>query len=112
MSRPTYVKIDLTALRHNLERVHELAPERSVIAMVKANAYGHGIQRIAEALPKADAFGVASLEEGIKLRESGITRPIVLVEGLFNADEIGEAERQQVTLVVHHLPHVEMLEKA
>jgi alanine racemase len=54
MSRPTYMKIDLLALQHNLERVRSLAPGRSIIAMVKANAYGHGIVRIAKALPTAD----------------------------------------------------------
>lgn len=112
MSRPTFVKIDLAALRHNLERVHQIAKGRLVIAMVKANAYGHGIVRIAQALSKADALGVASLEEGLKLREAGITQPIVLMEGLFNRDELQEAIKNDFTLVVHHLPHVEMLEKA
>jgi len=111
MSRPTYMTIDLAALRHNLQRVHELAPGCAVIAMVKANAYGHGIERVANALP-ANALGVASLEEGLKLREAGITQPIVLMEGLFVADEINEAAKQHFTLVIHHEPHVEMLEKA
>lgn len=112
MSRPTYMKIDLTALKSNLERVRQLAPKRSVIAMVKANAYGHGIVRVAHALSSADALGVASLEEGLMLREAGITQPIVLIEGLFNADEIAEAAKHHFTLVVHHRPHVTMLEKA
>lgn len=112
MSRPTYMKIDLAALRHNLLRVYEFAPGRSVIAMVKANAYGHGVVAIAQALERAEALGVASLEEGIKLREAGIKQPIVLVEGLFYADEVAEAAKHDFTLVVHHLPHVEMLENA
>ncbi len=112
MSRPTYMTIDLQALRANFARVRELAPDRSVMAMVKANAYGHGIQRVALALDEADAFGVASLEEGLMLREAGVKQPIVLMEGLFYADELVEAARHQFTLVVHHLPHVEMLEQA
>lgn len=112
MSRPTYMKIDLAALQYNYERVRELASGRSVIAMVKANAYGHGIVRVAHALSMVDALGVASLEEGLILRDAGITKPIVLAEGLFSAEEIVEAARQHFTLVVHHLPHVEMLEKA
>lgn len=112
MSRPTYMKIDLLALQHNLQRVRELAPDRSLIAMVKANAYGHGIVRVAHALTKADSLGVASLEEGLILRESGITQPITLIEGLFSPEEIAEASKQHFNLVVHHLPHVEMLEKA
>ena len=79
MSRPTFMTIDLAALRHNLQRVRELAPNSAVIAMVKANAYGHGIVRVAHALPHADALGVASLEEGLILRESGVNQPIVLM---------------------------------
>ena len=112
MSRPTYMEIDLAALKFNLQRVHELAPHAYVIAMVKANAYGHGIVRVANALTEANAFGVASLEEGMMLREAGITQPIVLIEGLFNPDELLEAERQHFTLVVHHKEHVEMLEQS
>jgi len=112
MSRPTYMKIDLAALQHNLVRVRELASDCAVIAMVKANAYGHGIVRVAHALTHADALGVASLEEGMILRDAGITQPIVLVEGLFYPEELDEAAKRNFTLVVHHLPHVEMLEKA
>lgn len=109
MSRPTHMTIDIAALRHNLNRVHEYAPKQYIIAMVKANAYGHGLARVAKALPMADAFGVASLEEGVILREAGIKQPIILMEGLFNADEIYEAAKHQFTLVVHHQPHVDML---
>lgn len=112
MSRPTYMNIDLGALQHNLQRVHELAPGCSVIAMVKANAYGHGIERVGKALKDADALGVASLEEGLKLREAGIRQPIVLMEGLFFEDEIAEAEKNHFTLVVHHRAHVDLLENA
>lgn len=112
MSRPTFMTIDLGALRHNLQRVKELAPKSAIIAMVKANGYGHGIVRVAKSLEKAEALGVASLEEGLILREAGITQPIVLMEGLFYPEEIFEAARAKFSLVVHHLPHVEMLEKA
>lgn len=111
MSRPTFKRIDLSALQHNLDRVHEFAPGRSVMAMVKANAYGHGLQRIARALPSADAFGVASLEEGLMLREAGIKQPIVLAEGLFYPEEMVIAAKHHFTLVVHHIPQVEMLEQ-
>lgn len=112
MSRPTFMKIDLSALQKNLGRVRRFAPSSKVIAMVKANAYGHGIQRIAHALSGADALGVASLEEGVLLREAGIMQPIVLMEGLFFAEELPIAAQHDFSLVVHHLPHVEMLEQA
>lgn len=109
MTRPTYMTIDTGALQNNLQRTRELAPGCSVIAMVKANAYGHGLVRVAQALTEADAFGVASLDEGIRLREAGIQQPIVLMEGVFYADELQEAAEYNFHLVVHHLPHVEML---
>ncbi len=112
MSRPTFVTIDTAALRHNLERVRQIAAGRSILAMVKANAYGHGVVRVAQALNQADALGVASLEEGMRLREAGSMQTIVLIEGLFHEDELAEAAKNNFTLVVHHLPHLEMLEKA
>jgi alanine racemase len=105
------MQIDLNAARHNLGRVHELAPGCSVMAMVKANAYGHGLVTIAKALDRATAFGVASIDEGLLLRAAGITQEIILMEGLFAADELIEASKHNFTLVVHHLPQVEMLEQ-
>lgn len=112
MSRPTYMNIDLAALKANLKRVQELASGCAVIAMVKANAYGHGVTHVAEALTNANALGVASLEEGLTLRKAGVNQSIVLIEGLFYPDEIAEAAEHDFTLVVHHKAHVEMLEKA
>jgi alanine racemase len=112
MSRPTYLKIDLSALHHNFKQIQAIAPKQRIIAMVKANAYGHGIVQISHGLPKADAFGVASLDEGIKLREAGIDKPIILMEGVFSIEELQEAAQYNFTLVVHHLGHIEMLENS
>lgn len=110
MTRPTFMTIDLVALKHNFSRLRQLAPGSKMIAMVKANAYGHGIKRVAQALHHADAFGVASLDEGMTLRDAGITQPIVLMEGLFDAHELQEAAHYQFTLVIHHEAHLVMLE--
>lgn len=112
MTRPTFMTIDLAALKHNHARIRQLAPKSKIIAMVKANAYGHGIKRVAQALSEADAFGVASLDEGLMLRDAGIMQPIVLMEGLFEAHELKEASHYDFTLVVHHHLHLEMLESA
>lgn len=112
MSRPTFLTIDLEAIRHNLRRVRTIAPRSKVMAMVKANAYGHGAVRVAKALSDADALGVASIDEAIQLREAGMTQPIVLMEGLFYPAELAEAAHHQLTLVVHHWAQVEMLEQA
>lgn len=112
MSRPTFITIDLGALQYNLQRVRAIAPGRSVLAMVKANAYGHGMVSIARALTGADALGVASIDEGIALRDAGVTHPIFLMEGLFSPDEVALAARYQFTLIIHHWPQVKMLEQS
>ena len=110
MSRPAQLTIDLQALHHNFEQVKKMVPNCSIIAMVKANAYGHGLERIALALPNADALGVASFEEGMHLRNAGVKNPILLMEGLFNESEIAFAAEHDFSLVVHHAMHLDMLE--
>jgi alanine racemase len=111
MSRPTTITIHLDALRHNLQQIKRIAPHSRILAMVKSNAYGHGLERIALALPDADALGVACIEEGMILRRAGVKNPIVLMEGLFTESELVLVENENFTLVVHHLEQVLMLEK-
>jgi alanine racemase len=79
---------------------------------VKANAYGHGLLRVAQALNSADALAVACIEEAVVLREGGITQPIVLLEGVFEAAELPLCSRLNLDIAVHHLIQVEMLERA
>lgn len=109
MTRPTEIIIDTNALRHNLAQVRLCAPHSKVIAMVKANAYGHGMIHVAKALHSADALGVASLDEAVYLRESGIKSPLFLMEGLFQANEISRASLNNVVLVIHHAEQIKML---
>jgi len=110
MSRPTKVIIRLDALRHNFQQIKLRAPHSSILAMVKSNGYGHGIERVALALPEVDAFGVACIEEGLLLRQAGVRHPVVLMEGLFSDDELSQTTAENFTLVVHHAAQVEMLE--
>jgi alanine racemase len=110
MSRPTGAVIDLSALRHNLERVRALAPRSRVMAVVKANAYGHGLAVTAQALTGADAFAVASLEEAQVIRRAGLAHPIVLLEGVFGTEELEEAARWNCELVVHDAYQLELIE--
>ena len=102
--------IDTAALRSNLETIRARAPGSKVMAVVKANAYGHGLIMTAVALPQTDAFAVARLEEGVKLREAGITRPIILLEGVFNAEQLLEAAVHRFEVVVHEPLQVALLE--
>ena len=111
MTRPLRVRIKLSALRHNLNRVRMAAPESRVMAVVKANGYGHGLERVATALADVDGFGVACLEEAIRLREAGISRPITLLEGFYEAAEIAEIARLHLDIVVHHEQQLAVLER-
>lgn len=110
MSRATGAVINLSALRHNLQRARVLAPHSRIMAMVKANAYGHGIAAAARALSGADAFGVASLDEAMAIRHSGLAHPIVLLEGVFAASELEEAARNGCEVVVHDKHQLALLE--
>jgi len=103
--------IDTHALRHNLRVIRERARGARVMAVVKANAYGHGLIPTALALAEADAFAVARLEEGLALRAAGITQPIVLLEGVFAPEHLLEAARHGFDLVVHDPLQIELLEE-
>ncbi len=102
MSRPARALLSAEALRHNLERVRHYAPASKVMAIIKANAYGHGVTWAAGALRRAEAFGVASVEEGIELRTSGVTQPICLLEGFFDAGELPLLQQHRLDPVLHH----------
>jgi alanine racemase len=111
VSRLIRAVIDTRALRHNLARIRERTGRARVMAVVKANAYGHGLVPTALALGDADAFAVARLEEGLSLRAAGITQPIVLLEGVFTAEQLQQAARHGFELVVHDALQVELLEE-
>src|SRR5579863_1744380 len=112
MSRPARAVLDAKALRHNLTRVRQCAPGAKVMAVVKANGYGHGMAWTAGALTDADAFGVASLEEGLELRSAGVAQDICLLEGFFSAEELPLISRHALAPVIHHEGQLRTLERA
>jgi alanine racemase len=103
-------EVSAAALRANLARVREVAPASRVMAVVKANAYGHGLVSTALCLADADAFAVARLEEALALRGAGVRKPIVLLEGVFNAEQLVEAARANLEIVVHEEEQISLLE--
>ncbi len=111
MTRPSRVVIDKQALKHNLQRVRELAPNSKIMAIIKADAYGHGLVRVANTLSDADAFGVACLEEAEQLRAASITTPIVLLEGPHKAVELISIVQLQLEIVIHNAFQLEILEQ-
>jgi len=104
--------IDTAALKHNLAVIRRMAPRSRVMAVIKANAYGHGLVVAARALESADAFAVARVDEGLVLRGAGITHRTVLLEGVFDADQLAAAAAASFDLVVHTEEQVELLRQA
>ncbi len=111
MSRLIRAVIDTAALRHNVRTIRERARGARIMAVVKANAYGHGLVPTALALSEVDAFAVARLEEGLALRAQGVTQPVVLLEGVFAGEQLLEAARHGFDLVVHDALQIEILEE-
>ena len=112
MTRPSKARVDLNALRHNYSVARNLHGGRA-LAVLKANAYGHGAVRCAQALQsQADGFAVAFLDEAEELRAAGIHGPILVLEGLFDAEEWATAQALDVWVVVHHAAQLSMLEQA
>lgn len=109
MSRPTYCEIDLAALLHNFKQIRNLAPNSKILAMIKAHAYGHGIERVAQALTEADGFGVACLEEALALRAAGIQQRIVLTEGFFAAEELAAINQHHLEIILHSQTQLKIL---
>lgn len=112
MSRPAVVRIRLDAFRHNYRLAKEIHGGRA-LAVVKANAYGHGAVQCALALEEeADGFAVAAIEEAIILRKAGIAKPVLLLEGFFEATELPVIDAENLWIVVHHMWQVEVLMRA
>lgn len=111
MAPAAYAVLDPEALQHNLQRVRECAPASKVMAVIKANAYGHGMVRVAQALRDADAFAVARVDEGIKLRKAGIQQRIAVLQGFSCQEELQEFLRFDLEAVIHCREQLEILEQ-
>lgn len=113
MSRLARATIHLDALRHNMAMARAAASDGRTMAVLKANAYGHGLLPVAHALSDlTDAFAVSCLEEALPLREAGLEQRIVLLEGFFDADEIGVFAARRLDAVIHQPWQIEALAAA
>jgi alanine racemase len=110
MSRPLLAQINLAALRNNLRIAREKSNGAQLLAVVKANAYGHGLMRVLPALSDADGLALLELNAAVSLRERHYARRILLLEGFFGADELPEIALRRLAVVVHHTEQVRMLE--
>ena len=111
--KPATAKISSLALKHNLQVIKEKAPHSKIIAVVKANAYGHGVVFVSSALESmVDCFAVARLEEALSLRSNGIIKPILLLEGFFDEKDLPIIAVNNIETVVHNREQLEALKRA
>ncbi len=113
MGRAAVATLSTENLLHNLSVIKRHAPCTKIIAMVKANAYGHGLRSVSRRLaPHVDSLGVASIDEALALRRVGVTIPITLMQGVFQADELPIASAEGFHVVFHDIPQLRWLRAA
>ena len=112
MARPIHAHLSLPALRANVARVKKLAPNAEVLAVVKADAYGHGLMRVLPGLESAEGVALVELDAAIRLRGAQYSKRILLLEGFFTRDELPEISHHRLAVVVHNEGQVLMLERA
>ena len=110
--RPIQASVSAAALRHNYAAAQRAARGAKVYAVVKANAYGHGLERVTRALVRADGFATVELEGAIATRERGFAQPILILEGFFEPSEIALLASNDLATVVHSEDQLRMLETA
>jgi len=104
-------RIDICALKHNLRRVRQHVGQAKIIVVIKANAYGHGMLRVAQALKGVDALAVANIKEAIALRKVNVEDRILVLQGFISSDELSLIERHRLDTVIHHPDQIDLLEK-
>jgi alanine racemase len=107
---PAYATIDLNAVRHNLGQIKQLTPQAKIMAVIKANAYGHGLTRIAKALKHADALAVARIDEAIQLRQAGVNQRILVLQGFGKQAELDAVDTFRLDSVIHSVHQINLLE--
>ena len=112
MARPIRAEISASALRHNYGRAKELAPHSRALAVVKADAYGHGLERVAAALHDADGFATLELDSAEILRARGISSPILMLEGFFEASELKQFAHLKLMTGIHDTARLQVLADA
>jgi alanine racemase len=110
LPRPIRAVFDLAAFRENLAVARARAPHARTLAVVKANAYGHGLARAVRALEAADGYALLDLDDAVSLREAGVTKPILLLEGVFEADDLQVVGEHGLSIVVHDDEQIGLLE--
>jgi len=111
MPRPLVATIDIAALRHNLSVAKRCAPAARIWAVVKANAYGHGLARGMRAFAEADGLALVETDGAVRLREMGWRKPLLLLEGFFDPSDLPVVAQHRIAVAVHCNQQIEMLEQ-
>jgi alanine racemase len=111
MPRPIRATISAAALAHNLTVAQRHAGRAKIWAVLKANAYGHGVERAARALDAADGLAVLDFSEALRLRAAGVAKPILMLEGFFSVADLELVQQHGLTPVIHNPEQVEMLKR-
>jgi len=111
MPRPIVATIHISALQHNLRIAKSCAPHAKVWAVLKANAYGHGLERGLRGFAEADGLALIEPDYAVRLRELGWDKPILLLEGFFDAADLDAVLTAQLETAVHCAEQIELLEK-
>jgi alanine racemase len=110
MPRPIRATFHMSAMRSNLALARARAAGAKTWAVIKANAYGHGLLRAARAFEAAEGFALLDLHEAVSLREAGVRHPILLLEGMFQPNDISVISEHSLSAVIHHMAQIEMME--
>ncbi|MEM7401027.1 MAG: alanine racemase [Pseudomonadota bacterium] len=109
MKRAAYALVNLAHLKNNLAAIRNVAKQSKITAVVKADAYGHGMLQVCNALNDADEFSVAYVNEAMELRDSGIQKPLLALQGFRTEDDLKNAIEQNIQLVIHDHEQVKIL---
>lgn len=107
--RPLLARISSDALAHNLAVARRHAGTAKILSVIKASAYGHGLGRAARALADSDGYAVLNVDEAVQLRQMGIENPILMLEGPFDADDLGACAEFNLMPVLHSVHQLEWL---
>jgi alanine racemase len=110
-SRSAWISIDHHALRHNLQKVRQFTPNSQIMAVIKANAYGHGLIKVAHSLNSANGFAVASVSEALELRRANFIHPILVLQGYKNREELQAAALNNLRVVIHDPSQLALLKQ-
>lgn len=107
----SHATVNIASLIHNVSKIREYVPNAKIMAVIKANAYGHGLLRIAAALKAVDALAVARIDEGIRLRKAGFDNRIIILEGFVCKEQLKDIIHYNLDSVVHTEGQIDILEK-